>query len=79
MRLSELQPPATIEWTRYRDNRCEMTGRARIVSKLGRNLKTEQGDYLWWPTINYYGDVRVVSDTDLPTCEDLFKEFDSPS
>jgi len=63
--LKDIKPPVTIEWTRHRDNRGSLMRRARIIEKRGRNLLVDDSgstDWLWWPTINHYGDVRIVTD-----------------
>lgn len=64
-KASELKFPCTIEYTRHRDNRGSLTSRKTVIEVKGRNLLTECGDWLWWPTINYYNDVCVVEDPAL--------------
>jgi hypothetical protein len=68
-KLSELQPPVMIEWTWHRDNRGSLIRRACIVEKSGHNLLTDDGDWLWWPTINHYNDVHVIESE--PTLESV--------
>lgn len=62
-KVTEIIPPVTIEWTREADSyRGDLTSRARVVERNGRNLRTEDGDWLWWPTINRYNDVVIVAE-----------------
>lgn len=61
--LKDIKPPVTIEWIRHSDNRGSLTKRATVVEKAGRNLKTDEGDWLWWATITRYGPVEVVENT----------------
>ena len=61
-----LNPPVIIEWDDVLDvNRGTFRARrARIVRKAYRNLYTDSGDVLWWPTIGR-GNPRIV-DTNQP-------------
>lgn len=60
-KVSELKLPVTIEWVWCRDNRGDLLKRATIVERKGRNLLTEDGDWLWWPTVNRYNEVVVLA------------------
>ena len=63
-----LNPPVTIEWDDVLDvNRGSVrVRRARIERKAYRNLFTDSGDVLWWPTISH-GSPRIVDPNSTPT------------
>lgn len=63
-KASELVLPATIEYSRHQDNRGALVSRVRIIERRGRNLLTDNGNWLWWPTVNHYSDVEVIEDRD---------------
>lgn len=62
MKVSELQLPATVEYIRHLDNRGALMSTVRIVDRKGRNVLTDEGNWLWWPTMNHFGEARVVPD-----------------
>jgi hypothetical protein len=61
-KLKDIKPPVKIEWERTlcRNRGTYKIERAIIISKKGRNLETENGEYLWWPDINGCN-VRIVA------------------
>lgn len=59
--LKDIKPPVTIEYIDHADNRGSWTKRATIVEKAGRNLRTEEGDWLWWATITRHGPVEAIA------------------
>lgn len=54
MKLTDIKPGCVIEWTqvidRYRG--YVKDHRHTVVSRQGRNIEVEDGNWLWWPSIS---------------------------